>query len=268
MKKNILIISIVILVGILLVVLVSSKSNKEKTIEFKNIEDVIKETNEGLIYVSLTDEAAPHAKYFKNEYKITVYKTKASIDEVNEFLLKYGVEKTDTAPCFIVYGDKKPLGAIDGTLNETETNEMFRYVFYNEIPTKLINYKTLSTADEYIKKVNGKDLTVAVFGYDECSFCNLYKPVFNKVAKDQNLDIYYFDSKKYDEAEYYKIMQLDFTIPAECTTNGKETSLLEGFPKPMTLITQKGKLVGCIKGYVNEEVLISKLKEYKVLKGK
>ena len=132
----------------------------------------------------------------------------------------------------------------------------------------MIAYKTLSTADEYIKKVNGKDLTVAVFGYDECSFCNLYKPVFNKVAKEQKLDIYYFDSRKYDQTEYNAIMKLDLTIPAECTMDGKETTMLEGFPKPMTLITQKGKLVGCIKGYVNESTLISKLKEYKVLKGK
>ena len=131
----------------------------------------------------------------------------------------------------------------------------------------MINYKTLSTASEYIKKVNSNELTVAIFGYESCSYCNLYKPIFNKVAKDYDLDIYYFDTEKYDQDEYNEILELDLTIPASCTVDGIETSLKNGFPKPMTLITKKGKLVGCIKGYVSEDYLVGKLKEYKVLKG-
>ena len=267
MKKNIFIISITILVLVLLVVLVNIRSNKGKTAEFKNIEQVMKKDTEGLIYVSITDEEAPHSKIFKSEYKTKITKSNASLDEVNDLLVKYGVEKSEVLPCFIVFADGKPIGSFDGSLSESESVEMFRYYFYNEIPTKMINYKTLSTADEYIKKVNSDKYTVAVFGYDECSYCNLFKPVFNKVAKDKKLDIYYFDSKKYDQNEYKKIMQLDLPIPAECTTDKKDTSMLNGFPKPMTLVTKKGKLVGCIKGYVTENDLIKKLTEFKVLKG-
>ena len=36
----------------------------------------------------------------------------------------------------------------------------------------------------------------------------------------------------------------------------------------MTIITKSGKMVGCIKGYVVEDVVISKLKELKVIKEK
>ena len=268
MKKNIFIISIVILGLLLLVVLVSYKKNSGvKTEEFSNIENMIKDKDEGIIYVSSTDEEPPYYRYFLDKYKTRITKTKANIDQVNDLLLTYGVEKASTLPCFIVYSDKKVIGSFDGTLNETETNEMFRYIYYNEIPTKMIKYKTLSTADEYIKKFNSNELTVAVFGYDECSYCNLYKPVFNKVAGDKKIDIYYFDSNKYDEKEYDKLMKLDIPIPAECTTDGKATTTLEGFPKPMTLVTKKGKLVGCVLGYVTEENLIKKLTEFKVLKG-
>ena len=268
MKKNIFIISAVILAGILLVVLVNTRSNSGKTIEFKDINSVIESKTEGIIYVSQTNEDAPYSQFFKNEYKLKIMKTNASIDEVNEFLSSTDVDKVTTLPCFIVFADKKPIGVVDGTLSESETNEMFRYYYFNELPSKMIAYKTLSTADEYIKKVNSKELTVAIFGYDECSYCNLYKPVFNKVAKDNNLNIYYFDSRKYDENEYNKIMKIDLTIPAKCTMDGKETTMLEGFPKPMTLITKNGKLVDCIKGYVNEDTLVKKLVEVKVLKGK
>ena len=89
----------------------------------------------------------------------------------------------------------------------------------------------------------------------------------HEVAGKYNLDIYYFDTDKYDQKELEKIYKLDFTIPKECTTTGEETTLAEGYPKPLTLITKKGKLVGCIRGYVSEDKLVSKLKEYKVLES-
>jgi len=268
MKKNIFIVlTIVLVLGLLVILVVKKNKDAIRIVNFDEIEQTLQKNVEGLVYVSSTKENPPHYDYFKNSYKISTIKSESSLDKVNNLLLTYGIEKITTLPCFIVYSDGKPIGTFDGTLNETKSNEMFRYVFFNELPSDMIYYKTLSTADEYIKKVNSNKLTVAVFGYDECSYCNLYKPVFNKVAKDKNLDIYYFDSNKYDFSEYDKIMSLDLKIPAECTTDGKDTSFLLGFPKPMTIVTKKGELVGCIKGYVPEDLLIEKLKKFKVLKG-
>jgi hypothetical protein len=40
-----------------------------------------------------------------------------------------------------------------------------------------------------------------------------------------------------------------------------------GFPKPMTIITKKGKFVDCIRGYVNKEEVISVLEDYKIIEG-
>ena len=63
-----------------------------------------------------------------------------------------------------------------------------------------------------------------------------------------------------------KIKELDFTIPAECTLTGKEAKFSGSFPKPMTIITKNGKLVDCIRGYVTEDTVVEKLKEYKIIK--
>ena len=269
MKKNFFITIFAIAVVILLVVLVKVEKRNSRVIEvsYSDLSSKIAELKEGLIYIPANNEDTSLIDYFKKEYKVQVIKTSMTLSELTEYANSNSVDIDIKEPLFLAFDEGKVLGGFDAELSENEANEMFRYYFYNEIPTKMINYKVLSTADEYIKKVNSKDLTVAIFGYDACSFCNLYKPVFNKVAKDYNLNIYYFDSDKYDKDEYNKIMDLNFTIPASCTTDGLDTTMKNGFPKPMTLITKKGKLVGCIKGYVTEDNLVNKLKEFKVLEG-
>ena len=269
MKKNILIIGFFILVAILLVVLVKVEKAGSRVIEvnYSDLSTKMTEISEGLVYIPSNNEDSSLIDFFKEEYKIKVLKSNITLNELTELINANNLDIDAKLPMYLVFDEGKVIGGFEAETSEKEANEMFRYYYFNEIPTKMTYFKTLSTADEYIKKVNSKELTVAVFGYDACSYCNLYKPVFNKVAKDYNLNIYYFDSDKYNEEEYNKILDLDLTIPASCTTDGKETSLKNGFPKPMTLVTKKGKLVGCIKGYVNEDSLVKKLKEFKVLES-
>ena len=63
-------------------------------------------------------------------------------------------------------------------------------------------------------------------------------------------------------------MELNFDIPAKCTTTGYPTTMKAGFPKPMTIITKKGEFVDCIRGYVNKEEVLNKLAEYKIVEVK
>ena len=269
MKKNILITIFAIIIIVLLVVLVKVEKHDSRVIEvnYTDLASKLNEYKEGLVYIPSNNEDSTLIDYFENKYKLKVLETTMTLDQLKDFAASYGASFDIKKPIFLVFDEGKVLGGFDSNLSETEANEMFRYYFYNEIPTKMINYKVLSTGDEYIKKVNSKEYTVAVFGYDACSFCNLYKPVFNKVAKDYNLNIYYFDTDNYPTEEFNKITELDITIPGSCTKDGKDTTLKNGYPTPMTLITKKGKLVGCIKGYVTEDVLVKKLKEFKVLDG-
>ena len=53
---------------------------------------------------------------------------------------------------------------------------------------------------------------------------------------------------------------LNIKVPKECTTTGEEDKLLsEGFSKPTTLVTKKGKVIGCIKGYYDFDTYLNKL---------
>ena len=106
---------------------------------------------------------------------------------------------------------------------------------------------------------------MAVFGRDNCFYCNKFKPVYNAVSEKYDVDIYFFDSLSYDKTEYDKITNMDLTVPAKCNSNGTEFKLSDGFGTPLTLFTKKGKVVDCISGYVNRESLIDKLKTNKMI---
>jgi len=130
----------------------------------------------------------------------------------------------------------------------------------NNITDNNKSYKVFKGFDEYKKAVKSEAVQMIVFGRDNCSYCNLYKPVYNAVANKYNLDIYYFDSNNYDSSEYTKVINYDLTVPAECSSKGKDFKLSEGFGTPLTIFTKKGKIVDCIGGYVNRDKLIGQLK--------
>ena len=105
-----------------------------------------------------------------------------------------------------------------------------------------------------------------VFGRNTCYYCNIFKPVYNEVAAENKLDIYYYDSDSFNSDEYSKILNSGINIPAECTSSKEETPLSSGFGTPLTLYFKNGKVVGCISGYVNKEKLETKLKSVGMMK--
>ena len=114
--------------------------------------------------------------------------------------------------------------------------------------------------------VNSKKVTMAVFGRNSCGWCNKYKPIYNELAKENNIDIYYFDSDAFDKSEYSKILNSGLTIPAKCSKTKVETPLSSGFGTPLTLFTKNGKTIDCISGYTNKSGLTSALKDVGLIK--
>ncbi len=131
----------------------------------------------------------------------------------------------------------------------------------NVIPEDEIYYKTFKTYDEFMKLVKSKKVAMIVFGRNTCSWCNKYKPTYNDVAKEYNVDIYYLDSDSFESAEYSKIMKSDLKILAKCSDTGTDQPLSTGFGTPLTLFTKSGKTIDCISGYTNKSGLLSHLKD-------
>ena len=188
----------------------------------------------------------------KTDYAIdySVYTVKSS-DDVKKTL----GDKVEVA--VIVEGDIQITYAKYDEKNITNDANIY---YLGNITDKNRTYKVAENFKAYKKLVKSDKTTMAVFGRDNCFYCNKFKPVYNAVSEKYNVDIYFFDSLSYDETEYEKITNMDLTVPAKCSSEGKEYKLSDGFGTPLTLFTKKGKVVDCISGYVNRSSLIDKLK--------
>ncbi len=170
----------------------------------------------------------------------------------------FGTSSEKTAYMFIVNGEL--LNTVVGAKSTSELSNYVKAYSGNTISTDLANYKIPENAEDYEKLVNRKKtVTMAVFGRDSCFYCNQFKAVYNVVAKEKDLDIYYINSDTFNSEEYNKIMDLGLKIPASCSSTGKEVDLQPGFGTPLTLFTKNGKVIDCIDGYINKSTLITKL---------
>lgn len=262
----------IVLIGILVVSKISMGVDV-KLVKLKDFKSTSVENSYTLIYLGNVDEnRVKEMKKYNKDYLITPYYNDDNLEDVSQFVSQYTdsfseeqLELEDLNKYLIFLKDKL-VAVVDGDLNDEQMREQLDKYLHNIIPQSERYYRVLSTADEFKKKVNSKEYTITVFGAESCSYCNLYLPVFNKIAKKYNLDIFYFDADNYDKNEYNKVLETDLAIPAECTLDDKDTTIKGAFPKPMTIISKSGKEVGCIRGYVTEDVVVEKLKEFGIIK--
>lgn len=179
---------------------------------------------------------------------------------------KLASEAIDFETGYVFIKDYEVVYAQEGPITNERLEVLIDKYYNNIIPEEEIAYKVAKNYKEYKKIVDSKKVTMAVFGYDSCKYCALYKPVYNDIAAEYKLDIYYFNSETYDSTEYNKIRNSGLIIPKACNDSGKDIPLSEPFGTPLTLFTKNGKVIDCISGYVGKETLISKLKTVGLIK--
>ena len=161
---------------------------------------------------------------------------------------------------------------IDGDLQKTYkkfnkdsiTNDVNSY-YIGTFDDSNTYFKVAENYNAYRKIVNSDVVTMAVFGRNSCGWCNKFKPVYNAIAEKYGIDIYYFDSDSYNTSDYTKIINMDLTVPAKCSSDATEFKLSDGFGTPLTIFTKKGKIVDCIGGYSNRESLLEILKNNEII---
>ncbi len=274
-KENVIKVVAVVLVVLLMfspIIYEKTIGNKIKTLKYSDLEKKVAET-QGYGYVMMyvasdSDEVKQSRKDIK-EYNETLKDANGQKTLVSYYIdydklsdsekdTIFGTSEEKTAYMFYVNGE-----LLTTQYGEKNMNELQQYISAyssNTLSPNLKNYKVVEDAEAYKKLVkNKKEVTMAVFGRDTCFYCNQFKVVYNQVAGDENIDIYYFDSDNYDKDEYSKIMDMGLKIPASCSDTGKEVDLQPGFGTPLTLFTKNGKVIDCINGYINKSTLLTKL---------
>ena len=278
-KKIIIVLVVLLLLVPIIVDVIKNKSIKE--IKYAEYNSVLEDTAKfgfALVYVGEEDENISKTikktidSHLPSEYAVNGYYMNAKDLSSEELASLTQDASKKSAYLFISNGEV--IKTITDKLDSKTLNKYVdEYTVYtgdklNGISEDMSHYKVLKTAKAYKKLVDDKKLvTMAVFGRDSCFYCNQFKPVYNTVAEEYNLNIYYFDSDSYDKTEYASIMKMGLMIPASCSDTQKEVELSQGFGTPLTLFTKNGKVIDCISGYIGKKELVSKLKTVGMIKS-
>lgn len=274
MKKKTWIIVVIVCLVLLLPILIDYFGNaKIKEIEYDKYLEIVENGENALLYVGDLKNSSYKNETVKLLKKVDKSGTKT--DYASDYTI-YSIDSSDLTAdesrnigtkegyVFLVSGEQQKI--MDTNSSEDALTNLVDAYYNASFNDNNKFYKVAKDAATYKKLVNSKDVTVAVFGRDTCYYCNIFKPVYNAVAEKYDVDIYFFDSDSYDKKEYQKIMDLGLTIPASCNSNGAESKLSDGFGTPLTIITQNGKTIDCISGYVDRSTLKSKLSEHGLIK--
>ena len=110
------------------------------------------------------------------------------------------------------------------------------------------------TYDKYESMVENGDAFIVIIERTGCSYCTMYMPIVEEVAKEKKIPIYYIDTDTLSEAEYNKLS----------TTNNylKKNS----WGTPTTLFMLGDRVLDTIGGYVEKDSVLAFL-DGKVVMG-
>lgn len=97
--------------------------------------------------------------------------------------------------------------------------------------------------------------SVVVLVQTTCGYCNMYKPIIDEIAYDENINIYYLDITKLTDSEYNQLINsVDFF-----ENNTK-------WGTPTTLIVKDSSTVDYLAGYSSKGVTLSFYKKNSIIK--
>ena len=262
-NKNIIYITaIVVIAALSITIFYISSRLKINEITLDNIYVIAAKNEYTLLHlgpISSGDEKI--LKQLQHNYKVYLINSKANEEDREAYLNDYYNEGDE----YLLFINGTFTGAMEGNKEYSYYEELMDKYIYHVIPDADIKYKTPKDAEEFYNLTSRKkEYTIAVFGYADCSYCTLYKPVINEIANDYNLDIYYIDGSSHPY--YEEIVSADYEIPAKCTKDNKAVKTSGSFATPMTLIIKENKTVDCIRGYVPKSEVESVLKNNKIIK--
>ena len=82
---------------------------------------------------------------------------------------------------------------------------------------------------EYLDYYNAKDLSIVFLGRPTCPFCEISKPIVGKIAKDEDLTIYYLNTDNFSDDDKVQFIRHNELFS-------------EGYSTPMLLVISNGKI--------------------------
>ena len=273
------IIGLVVVVLLLPVIGEMIENSKLPEIAYKDFQEKVdntKEYNFALFYIGKDN------KEYKNTIKGLIGKNKpvdktsstAYFINVDNLSSEDAVEllgESSVSDAYIFVSNKKITKIVKEKLDDKKLDAYIKEFVSLGVDESIKAYKIPDTAEDYIAAMNSDKVTMAVFGRDTCFYCNKFKIMYNTIAEEYGVDVYYFssesnksniNSKAYPSAEYKKLMALDnVTVPSSCSKTRKDAKLSEGFSTPFSIFTKNGEVLDTLCGYYDKDDLLKKMQE-------
>lgn len=125
-------------------------------------------------------------------------------------------------------------------------------IFILYIATHGTNYINRNI-DEWYEDVNSGKLVVTIFGASYCQHCQAYKPVIQKLARKNNIDLYFYEMDTLSEEDNERL------------NNSFNVGEYDGYP--YTFIMKNKELVDSYVGYQFESDIVTFLSQYMTIKN-
>ena len=109
--------------------------------------------------------------------------------------------------------------------------------------------KSEKDLNDFYSAFNGSENKLVMIGRDNCSWCQLFKPVLDSMHEAYGFDYLYVNTNELTSGVFSKLLK----------TIGVDES---SFGTPLTIVVKDGKVVDSINGYVDEQELLEFLKKY------
>lgn len=279
---NILIIFVSIILLIVLNVLIANNSSNDKraTVNNEAVEDIFARKGSSLIFIgretcSWSQKFEPNLNYLKKAYNFDYSYIDTDLYDssaLTDILKKFNIDENEFGtPTIVIVEDGKVVNNKIGYMDE---KPLFDYLKENKIinskASYLANPKPNDVIDndenvfeninyinyEEFEKLNDSEAPfVLVIGQTGCSYCTKFKPIIDRISKENSITINYIDIRELSEEEFNNLISnIDYF-----NTN-------YSWGTPLTLVINKKQTIDDLSGYVEASVLQDFLKKNNFLK--
>ena len=248
---------------LLLVIFILVRGNRIPEASIKSIDKIISHNGHTLFYSGeVNKDTKKMLKEISKKYSVKVYIFTDKKEDVITYIRSRDAVQDYQGNLILAFDRTSYQGFIDDTRN---IDDYINKYLYGYLPDAERKY-SVATGDQYKELYNSKDTLITVFGDSGCTYCEQLEKVINQVAIAGKYNIYYMNFSNMTDIDKEAVYDLDISIPAECTKDGdKDRPLIDGYSKPTTIVSKKGKIIGCIKGYYDYKTYLSKLD--KIMEG-
>ena len=110
-------------------------------------------------------------------------------------------------------------------------------------------HKSKVYLNDFYSALNGSENKLVMIGRDNCSWCQLFKPVLDSMKEEYGFDYLYVNTNELTNGVFNKMLK-DIGVDKN------------SFGTPLTIVVKDGEVIDSLNGYVDEQELLSFLKKY------